>query len=76
MMAFMLEVTLLGVFVFGRDRVGDRLYFVSSLAVGVGAWLSTVWTLIANSWMQTLRGYELVQEGGRTIVPVRLATGN
>jgi cytochrome d ubiquinol oxidase subunit I len=35
MMAFMLEATFLGVFVFGRDRVGDRLYFVSSRAVGV-----------------------------------------
>jgi cytochrome d ubiquinol oxidase subunit I len=68
MMAFMLEATFLGVFVFGRDRVGDRLYFVSSLAVGVGTWLSAVWILIANSWMQTPRGYELATENGRTVV--------
>jgi cytochrome d ubiquinol oxidase subunit I len=68
MMAFMLEATFLGVFVFGRERVGDALYFVSSLAVGVGTWLSAVWILIANSWMQTPRGYELAREGGRTVV--------
>ncbi len=68
MMPFMLEATFLGVFVFGRDRVGDRLYFVSSLAVTAGTWLSAVWILIANSWMQTPRGYELVTENGQQVV--------
>ncbi|MFC3476420.1 cytochrome ubiquinol oxidase subunit I [Halobacterium litoreum] len=68
MMAFMLEATFLGVFVFGRERVGDKLYFVSSVAVGLGTWLSAVWILVANSWMQTPRGYELAREGGQTIV--------
>jgi cytochrome d ubiquinol oxidase subunit I len=68
MMAFMLEATFLGVFVFGRERVSDRLYFVSSLAVAAGTWLSAVWILIANSWMQLPRGYELVTEGGQTVV--------
>ncbi|WP_459193381.1 cytochrome ubiquinol oxidase subunit I [Halosimplex sp. J119] len=68
MMAFMLEATFLGVFVFGRERVGDPLYFVSAVAVGLGTWLSAVWILIANSWMQTPRGFELVESGGREVV--------
>jgi cytochrome d ubiquinol oxidase subunit I len=68
MMAFMLEATFLGVFVFGRERVSDRLYFVSSLAVAAGTWLSAVWILIANSWMQLPRGYELAEKGGQTVV--------
>jgi cytochrome d ubiquinol oxidase subunit I len=68
MMAFMLEATFLGVFVFGREKVSDTLYMVSSLAVGVGTWLSAVWILIANSWMQTPRGYELATENGQTVV--------
>ena len=68
MMAFMLEATFLGIFVFGRDRVSDRLYFVSSIAVGLGTWLSAVWILIANSWMQTPRGFEIVVENGQRIV--------
>ncbi|MFB6178093.1 MAG: cytochrome ubiquinol oxidase subunit I [Halorientalis sp.] len=68
MMAFMLEATFLGVFVFGRDRVGDKLYFLSAVAVGLGTWLSAVWILVANSWMQTPRGYELVSKGGQQIV--------
>ncbi len=68
MMAFMLEATFLGVFVFGREKVGDTLYFISSLAVGVGTWLSAVWILIANSWMQMPRGYEVVTEDGQPII--------
>ncbi|WP_049947485.1 cytochrome ubiquinol oxidase subunit I [Candidatus Halobonum tyrrellensis] len=68
MMAFMLEATFLGIFVFGRARVGDRLYFVSSVAVGLGTWLSAVWILIANSWMQTPRGFEMVVENGQDVV--------
>ncbi|UPM44209.1 cytochrome ubiquinol oxidase subunit I [Halocatena salina] len=68
MMAFMLEATFLGVFVFGRDRVSDRLYFLSSVAVGLGTWLSAVWILIANSWMQTPRGFEMVTENGQRVV--------
>lgn len=68
MMAFMLEATFLGIFVFGRERVSDRLYFLSSIAVGLGTWLSAVWILIANSWMQTPRGFELVMEDGQPIV--------
>ena len=68
MMAFMLEATFLGIFVFGRDRVSNALYFVSSVAVAVGTWLSAVWILIANSWMQTPRGYEVVNEGGQAVV--------
>jgi cytochrome d ubiquinol oxidase subunit I len=68
MMAFMLEATFLGVFVFGRERVSDRLYFLSSIAVGLGTWLSALWILIANSWMQTPRGFEMVMENGRRVV--------
>ncbi|OLZ41489.1 cytochrome D oxidase subunit I [Natrinema saccharevitans] len=68
MMAFMLEATFLGIFVFGRDRVGDVLYMISAVAVGLGTWLSAVWILIANSWMQTPRGYELATENGQPIV--------
>jgi cytochrome d ubiquinol oxidase subunit I len=68
MMAFMLEATFLGIFVFGRERVGDALYMVSAVAVGLGTWLSAVWILIANSWMQLPRGYELVTRNGEQVI--------
>jgi hypothetical protein len=68
MMAFMLKATFLGIFIFGRERVSDRLYFLSSIAAGLGTWLSAVWILIANSCMQTPRGFEIVVENGQRIV--------
>ncbi|WP_363467737.1 cytochrome ubiquinol oxidase subunit I [Halogeometricum borinquense] len=68
MMAFMLEATFLGVFVFGREKVSDALYMVSAVAVGLGTWLSAVWILVANSWMQTPRGFEMVTKNGQSIV--------
>jgi cytochrome d ubiquinol oxidase subunit I len=68
LMAFMLEATFLGIFVFGRERVSDRLFFLSSVFVGLGTWLSAVWILVANSWMQTPRGYEMAMEGGQPII--------
>ncbi|WP_158058411.1 cytochrome ubiquinol oxidase subunit I [Halorussus halophilus] len=68
MMAFFLEATFLGVFVFGRERVSDRLYFLSSVMVGLGTWLSAVWILVANSWMQTPRGFEMATKNGHPVV--------
>ena len=66
-MAFFLEAVFLGVLLFGRERVTDRMYVVSSVLVGVGAWLSGFWILVVNAWMQTPRGYEMVTRNG-TIV--------
>ncbi|WP_458207605.1 cytochrome ubiquinol oxidase subunit I [Haladaptatus sp. NG-SE-30] len=68
MMAFFLEATFLGIFVFGRERVSDRLYLVSAILVGLGTWLSAVWILVANSWMQTPRGFEMATQGGQPVV--------
>lgn len=68
MMVFMLEATFLGIFVFGRDCVSDRFYFLSSIAVGLGTWLLAVWILIANSRMQTPRGFDIVVKNGHHVV--------
>ena len=58
--AFMLESVLLGVLLFGRDRVSKRAYYVSAWLVAIGAHLSAVWIIVANSWQQTPAGYRLV----------------
>ncbi|ELY62228.1 cytochrome ubiquinol oxidase subunit I [Natronolimnohabitans innermongolicus] len=63
-MAFFLEAVFLGILLFGRDRVSDWFYALSSFMVALGAWLSAFWILVVNSWMQTPRGYEIVMEDG------------
>jgi cytochrome d ubiquinol oxidase subunit I len=66
-MAFFLEAVFLGVLLFGRERVTDRKYILSSVLVGVGAWLSGFWILVVNAWMQTPRGYEMVTKNGMAV---------
>ncbi|AFZ28035.1 cytochrome bd-type quinol oxidase, subunit 1 [Cylindrospermum stagnale PCC 7417] len=58
--AFMLEAAFLGIMLFGWERVNPTIHFLSTILVAVGANLSTLWILTANSWMQTPAGGELV----------------
>lgn len=62
-LAFFLESTFLGLLLFGWNRVGPRMHFFSTLMVALGAHLSAVWIIVANSWMQTPAGYKIVGEG-------------
>ena len=70
LMAFMLESTFLGILLFGRERVSERLYFLSVVLVGLGSWLSAVWILIANSWMQTPQGFEMGMRAGQEVAVI------
>ena len=58
--AFFLEATFLGVMLFGRGRVSDRVHMVATLMVAGGTTLSAFWILSLNSWMQTPAGYEII----------------
>ncbi|MBE0528707.1 MAG: cytochrome ubiquinol oxidase subunit I [Thermoleophilia bacterium] len=60
LVAFFLESTFLGILLFGRKKVSKRFYYVSAWLVWIGSLLSALWILIANSWMQTPAGYEIV----------------
>src|ERR1700712_1365897 len=51
---------LLGVMLFGRDRVPAWLHTLSSLLVAIGTSASAFWILALNSWMQTPQGYEII----------------
>src|SRR3954447_16602054 len=58
--AFFLEATFLGIMLFGRNRVSDRVHLVATLMVAAGTTLSAFWILSLNSWMQTPTGYEII----------------
>jgi len=61
--AFFLEAGFLGVMLFGRERVGQRLHMFATLMVALGTFLSAFWILSANSWMQTPAGYTVNSAG-------------
>ena len=58
--AFFLEATFLGIMLFGRGRVSDRVHLVATLMVAAGTTLSAFWILSLNSWMQTPTGYTII----------------
>ena len=58
--AFFLEATFLGIMLFGRGRVSDRMHMFASVMVAGGTTLSAFWILSLNSWMQTPAGFKMV----------------
>ena len=66
LLAFFLESTFLGIWIFGKGRVSPRIHLASIWLVGVGTMLSALFILAANSWMQHPVGYKVV--GNRAIM--------
>ena len=59
LLAFFLESTFLGVWIFGWDRLPKRLHLLTIWLVVFGSNLSALWILIANSFMQEPVGFTL-----------------
>jgi cytochrome d ubiquinol oxidase subunit I len=66
LLAFFLESTFLGVWIFGRDRVSPRIHLASIWLVSIGTTLSAYFILAANAWMQHPVGYKIV--GDRAVM--------
>ena len=58
--AFFLEAGFLGIMLFGRKRVGERVHTLATVLVAAGTTLSAFWILALNSWMQTPAGFEII----------------
>ena len=61
--AFFLEAGFLGIMLFGRERVGQRMHMTASVIVAVGTSISAFWILALNSWMQTPQRHWVDAEG-------------
>ena len=66
LMAFFLESTFLGVWIFGWDKLPKKLHLVTIWLAALGSNLSAIWILLANGFMQHPVGFEL--EGGRAVL--------
>ncbi|MFW5330563.1 cytochrome ubiquinol oxidase subunit I [Hydrogenophaga sp. ZJX-1] len=58
--AFFLEASFLGIMLFGRGRVSERVHLLATALVALGTTLSAFWILSLNSWLQTPAGFEIV----------------
>jgi cytochrome d ubiquinol oxidase subunit I len=59
LLAFFLESTFLGLWIFGWDRLPAKVHLATIWLVAIGSNLSALWILIANSFMQQPVGYVL-----------------
>ncbi len=65
-LAFFLESTFLGVWVFGWDKLSKTMHATAIWLVAISSNLSAIWILIANSFMQQPAGMAL--EGGKALL--------
>ncbi len=65
LLAFFLESTFLGLWIFGWDRLSKKLHLMSVWLFAIGTNLSAYFILAANSWMQHPVGTEYNPETGR-----------
>jgi cytochrome d ubiquinol oxidase subunit I len=59
LLAFFLESTFLGIWIFGWDTLPKRVHLAAIWVAAIGSNLSALWILIANSFMQQPVGYVL-----------------
>ena len=69
--AFFLEAIFLGVYLYGWERVPPRKHLLAGVAVAVSGTLSGVFVVIANAWMNTPAGFEVVEGRAVNIDPMR-----
>ncbi|WP_298888565.1 cytochrome ubiquinol oxidase subunit I [uncultured Serinicoccus sp.] len=65
LLAFFLESTFLGLWIFGWGRIPEKLHAAAIWLVHIGTLLSAYFILAANSFMQNPVGYRLNPETGR-----------
>ncbi len=63
LLAFFLESTFLGVWIFGWDKLSKGLHAATIWLVAIGSNISALWILIANSFMQEPVGYATLPNG-------------
>jgi len=59
LLAFFLESTFLGMWLFGWGKIPEKLHLAAIWLVAIGGNLSALWILIANSFMQEPVGFTL-----------------
>ncbi|MCL4252017.1 MAG: cytochrome ubiquinol oxidase subunit I [Anaerolineae bacterium] len=68
LVAFFIESTFLGVWLFGWDKLSKRVHLAAIWLVALAANVSAFWILVANSFMQNPVGYTIADSGRAEMV--------
>jgi len=66
LVAFFLESTFIGIWIFGWEHLSKKIHLLSIWLVAIGSTLSAFWILVANSFMQAPVGFAF--DGSRMIM--------
>src|ERR1700751_6213218 len=73
--AFFTEAIFLGIYLYGWDRISPRAHLTAGVLVAVSGAASGIFVVIANAWMNTPAGFELVDGRAVNVDPIA-AMGN
>ena len=68
--AFFTEAIFLGIYLYGWNRVPRRAHLLAGVIVALSGALSGIFVVIANSWMNSPTGFELVDSKPVNIDPI------
>ena len=71
LLAFYMESTFIGLWMFGWDKLSKKVHLTAAWLVAIASNISALWILIANSFMQNPVGYGIVN--GRAVMQDFLA---
>src|SRR5919107_360815 len=68
--AFFLEAIFLGVYLYGWDRISPRAHLAAGVLVAASGAASGVFVVIANAWMNSPTGFDLVDGRVANVDPI------
>lgn len=68
--AFFTEAIFLGIYLYGWDRISARAHVIAGIIVAASGAVSGIFVVIANAWMNTPRGFTLVDGKFTNIDPL------
>ncbi|HEU6452600.1 MAG TPA: cytochrome ubiquinol oxidase subunit I [Gemmatimonadaceae bacterium] len=68
--AFFTEAIFLGVYLYGWDRIAVRAHIAAGTIVAISGAASAVFVIIANAWMNTPRGFDMLNGKPVNVDPI------
>jgi cytochrome bd ubiquinol oxidase subunit I len=68
LLAFFIESTFAGIWIFKRNKIGPALRMATIWLIVLGTSISAVWILTADSFMQHPVGYKLAEDGSKVLL--------
>lgn len=68
LIAFFLESTFAGIWIFYRHKISPKLRFVTAVMILIGTHISAVWIITANGFMQNPVGYKMAADGSKVLL--------